>query len=49
MRYLGDAICFVKSIIQTELNPCLWIIRNEETGRLCAKWEYLAGKVTQLV
>lgn len=48
-RYLGDAMLIVKAIIKEEVNHCMWWIRNEETNRLCAKWEYKSGHVTQLV
>ena len=48
-RYLGDAMAFVRAVIQLEVNQCFWRIRNEETNRLCARFRYEAGKVTHEV
>jgi len=48
-RYLGDATQFVKAVIPGECSHCQWIIRNEESGRLCARWEYRGGKIERQV
>jgi hypothetical protein len=48
-RYLGDATSFAKAMLALEVNHCMWWVFNMETDRLCAKWEYLAGKIRRIV
>lgn len=48
-RYLGDAQMFVTAQLKNEVNPCLWRVKNLETGRLCGRWRYRAGVGTREV
>lgn len=44
-RYFGDAQVFIRAMIGNEINPCIWRIKNEESGRLLRRLRYINGEV----